>query len=128
MRLGMSKSARCHAMDSGAEQCSGQAVSESWFRWSAALDAVSKVHPALRQAAELACDNVPQLPGPVVIGLDVSGSMSSPITGFRGAGATSRMRCVDVAALFAAAIVRRNPGSLIVPFDTRTFEVTVAPG
>jgi len=85
-----------------------------------------RVRDALGRAAEIACDNVPALPGPVVIGLDVSGSMGSPITGNRGAGATSRMRCVDVAALFAAAIVRRNPGSLIVPFDTRTFEVQVA--
>src|SRR5262249_21839710 len=81
-----------------------------------------EVRQALSHAAEAACDNVPPLPGPVVIGLDVSGSMSSPITGYRGTGATSRMRCVDVAALFAAAVARRNPGSLIVPFDTRTFE------
>ena len=28
------------------------------------------------QAAEIACGNVPELPGPVVIGLDMSGSMS----------------------------------------------------
>ncbi len=35
---------------------------------------------------------------------------------------------MDVAALFTAAVARRNPGSLIVPFDTRTFEVTVAHG
>lgn len=85
------------------------------------------IRDALGRAAEVACDNVPVLPGPVVIGLDVSGSMSCAVTGNRGAGATSRMRCVDVAALFAAAVVRRNPGSLIVPFDTRTFEVAVAP-
>src|SRR5204862_6138556 len=79
------------------------------------------IRDALGRAAEVACDNVPVLPGPVVVGLDVSGSMGSPITGQRGAGGTSKMRCVDVAALFAAAIARRNPGSLIVPFDTRTF-------
>jgi len=85
------------------------------------------IREALGRAAEIACENVPLLAGPVVIGLDVSGSMASAITGNRGAGATGRMRCVDVAALFAAAIARRNPGSLIVPFDTRTFEVTMAP-
>ncbi len=28
------------------------------------------------------------------------------------------MRCVDVAALFAAAILRRNPDSVVIPFDT----------
>ena len=32
------------------------------------------------------------------------------------------MRCVDVAALFAAAILRRNPDSVVVPFDTRAYQ------
>jgi 60 kDa SS-A/Ro ribonucleoprotein len=80
-----------------------------------------KIKVALENAAEIACGNVPELPGPVVIGLDTSGSMSSPVTGHRGRGATSVMRCVDVAALFAAAILRRNPDSMIVPFDTRPY-------
>jgi len=47
-----------------------------------------------------------------VIGLDVSGSMSCPVTGGRGKGATSKMRCVDVAALVAAAFLRRTPAAL----------------
>jgi len=68
------------------------------------------------------------LPGPVVIGLDVSGSMQSPITGHRGGGATSNMRCVDGAALFAAAILRRNPDSIVIPFDDRPHEARVDPG
>jgi 60 kDa SS-A/Ro ribonucleoprotein len=86
------------------------------------------VRDALGTAAELACDNVPELPEPVVIGLDVSGSMSSAITGQRGRGATSKMRCVDVAALFAAALVRRNTGSVVIPFDTAAYPTEVAPG
>ncbi|MBY0525768.1 MAG: TROVE domain-containing protein [Gemmataceae bacterium] len=85
----------------------------------------ARIKDALCAAAELACGNVPSLPGPVVIGLDVSGSMSSAITGRRGRGATSKMRCVDVAALFAAAILRRNPGSVIVPFDTTAHKAEV---
>ena len=68
-----------------------------------------KIKAALHAGAEIACGNVPTLTGPVVIGLDVSSSMSSPITGFRGPGATSKMRCVDVAALFAAAILPATP-------------------
>ena len=72
--------------------------------------------------------NVPELPGPVVIGLDTSGSMGCPVTGFRGRGATTKMRCVDVAALFAAAILRRNPDSVVIPFDTRANNVRVDPG
>jgi len=82
---------------------------------------------ALHQAAEIACGNVPVMPGPVVIGLDVSGSMQSAVTGHRGHGGTSKMRCVDVAALVAAAILRRNPDSIVVPFDTQAFDAKVDP-
>jgi 60 kDa SS-A/Ro ribonucleoprotein len=91
-------------------------------------DVPQMVKAALHNAAEIACGNVPVLPGPVVIGLDVSGSMASPVTGYRGRGATSKMRCVDVAALFAAGILRRNPESVVIPFDTRAYEVKVDPG
>jgi 60 kDa SS-A/Ro ribonucleoprotein len=86
-----------------------------------------KIKTALHEAAEIACGNVPELPGPVVIGLDVSGSMGSAVTGRRGRGATSKMRCVDVAALFAAAILRRNPDSVVIPFDTTAYDVRVDP-
>jgi 60 kDa SS-A/Ro ribonucleoprotein len=75
------------------------------------------ISSALELGADLACGNVPHLPGPVLVGLDVSGSMHSPVTGGRGRGATSAVRCVDAAALFAAAVLRRNPESVIVPFD-----------
>ena len=86
------------------------------------------IKAALHKAAETACGNVPELPGPVLIGgLDVSGSMAAAVTGRRGRGATSRMRCVDVAALFAAAILRRNPDSVVVPFDNNVHEVHVDP-
>jgi 60 kDa SS-A/Ro ribonucleoprotein len=93
----------------------------------AGADVPRAIKAALHQAAEIACGNVPALPGPVVIGLDVSGSMQSPVTGRRGRGATSTMRCVDVAALFAAAILRRNPESLVVPFDDRTHDARLDP-
>jgi 60 kDa SS-A/Ro ribonucleoprotein len=86
-----------------------------------------KIKTALHQAAEIACGNVPELPGPVIIGLDVSASMQSAITGCRGRDATSKMRCVDVAALFAAAILRRNPDSVVIPFDTSAYEARVDP-
>jgi 60 kDa SS-A/Ro ribonucleoprotein len=49
--------------------------------------------------------------------------MASPVTGRRGRGATTARRCVDVAALFAAAVLRRNPGSVVVPFDTEAYAV-----
>ena len=83
---------------------------------------------ALHSAAEVACGQIPVLPGPIVIGLDVSGSMKQAATGNRGRGATSKMRCVDVAALFASAILRNNPQSVVIPFDTRAYQVNVSPG
>ncbi len=86
-----------------------------------------KIKTALHKAAEIACGNVPALPGPVVIGLDTSGSMHSAVTGDRGRGATSKMRCIDVAALFAAAILRRNPDSVVIPFDTEAYECKIDP-
>jgi len=85
-----------------------------------------KIKASLHEAAEIACGNVPELPGPIVIGLDTSGSMGCAITGNRGRG-TSKIRCVDVAALFAAAILRRNPDSLVIPFDTRAYRVGIDP-
>ncbi len=86
-----------------------------------------KIKTALHKAAEIACGNVPELPGPVVIGLDTSGSMSSAVTGNRGRVATSKMRCIDVAALFAAAILRRNPDSIVIPFDTSAYDAKIDP-
>ena len=58
---------------------------------------------------------VPKVPGRVVVCPDVSGSMSSPVTGYRK-GASSKVRCIDVAALVAAAVLRRNreaPGAAV---------------
>ena len=63
------------------------------------LEVPKNIRTSLHNAAEIACGNVPELPGPVVIGLDTSGSMSSAVTGHRGRGATSKSRCINVAAL-----------------------------
>ena len=93
----------------------------------AGAEVPQKIKAALHQAAEIACGAIPALPGPVVIGVDVSGSMRSAVTGNRGRGATSKMRCVDVAALFAAALLRRNPDSLIIPFDDRVHDARLDP-
>lgn len=72
---------------------------------------------ALAQAADLALANVPTLPPNVFVGVDVSSSMQSAITGARGS-ATSKMRCIDVAALIGCAILRKNPTAKLIPFDT----------
>ncbi len=93
----------------------------------ASEDVPRAIKTALHQAAEIACGNVPELPGPVVIGLDTSGSMQSPVTGQRGRGGSTSMRCVDVAALFAAAMLRRNPDSVVIPFDTSAYDAKFDP-
>jgi 60 kDa SS-A/Ro ribonucleoprotein len=75
-----------------------------------------EVRDALQDAMEQAIANVPSIGGRVVVCPDVSGSMRSPVTGFR-AGATSKVRCVDVAALVAAAVLRKNPSATVLPFE-----------
>ena len=74
------------------------------------------VRDALQDAMELSLAQVPALPGRVVVCPDVSGSMSASVTGHRGS-ATSSVRCVDVAALVAAAVLRRNPQARVLPFE-----------
>lgn len=70
---------------------------------------------ALGHAVELAVANVPPLPGFVALCPDVSGSMHSSVTGHRGS-ATSKVRCIDVAALATAAFLRKNEASKVIPF------------
>lgn len=82
-----------------------------------ATDIPHDVKEALQDAMELAIDNIPEISGHVKILVDVSGSMSSPITG--KAGHASSMRCLDVAALIAAALLRVNRHAEILAFDTQ---------
>jgi 60 kDa SS-A/Ro ribonucleoprotein len=85
-----------------------------------------EVREALQDAMEVALANVPAFAGRVVVCPDVSGSMSSAVTGYR-AGATSVVRCIDVAALMAAAIVRKNAGAIVLPFETRVVDIMLNP-
>jgi 60 kDa SS-A/Ro ribonucleoprotein len=71
---------------------------------------------ALQQAMEIAIENVPKVSGKIFLCPDVSGSMSSPATGYRK-GSTTAARCVDIAALVSAAFVRRNPMAEVIPFS-----------
>jgi 60 kDa SS-A/Ro ribonucleoprotein len=77
-----------------------------------------EVKEALHDAMEVAVENVPSIDGNVYVLVDVSGSMHSPVTGHR-AGATTQVRCIDVAALVAAAILRKNPWAQVMPFHDR---------
>ena len=79
-------------------------------------DVDERLRDALHDAMELSVANVPVLSGSVAVCPDVSGSMSSPVTGYRP-GATSVVRCIDVAALVAAAVLRKNPKARVLPFE-----------
>ncbi len=81
---------------------------------------------ALQTALEHSLANVPELPGRVVVCPDVSGSMSSPVSGFRGSASTA-VRCVDVAALVAAALLRKNRQTRILPFENAVVKVDLNP-
>ncbi|MFG0286027.1 MAG: TROVE domain-containing protein [Phycisphaerales bacterium JB039] len=81
---------------------------------------------SLEAALEIAVRNVPELPGRTVVCVDVSGSMHSPVTGYRK-GSTTAVRCVDVAALMAAAVLRRNVDADVMPFHDRVLDVRLNP-
>lgn len=81
---------------------------------------------ALQDAMEVAVGNVPEIDGKVWVLPDVSGSMHSAVTGYR-TGATSAVRCIDVAALVAAAMVRKNRGATVLPFSDSVVETKVNP-
>lgn len=85
-----------------------------------------RVKNALQDAMEHAIANVPTIDGHVWVCPDVSGSMHSPVTGWRK-GATTAVRCVDVAALFAAAMVRRNPRAKVLPFEQAVVPIELNP-
>lgn len=81
-----------------------------------ATEVPERIRDALERAMEIALTRVPRLPGRVLVCPDVSGSMHSPVTGWRR-GATTATRCLDVAALVAAAFLRRDRRTLILPFE-----------
>lgn len=77
----------------------------------------SEVRDALHDAMEIAIENVPTFTQDgVIVLVDVSGSMGSPVS-VRPDGKPSAVTCLDVAGLFGSAILRKNPGSVVLPFD-----------
>jgi 60 kDa SS-A/Ro ribonucleoprotein len=85
-----------------------------------------QITEALQDAMEIATENVPAIKGKVYVFPDVSGSMSSPATGVRR-GATSTVRCIDIAGLVASAILRKNPTAEVLPFENGVVDVRLNP-
>ncbi len=83
-----------------------------------------EIREALQDAMELAIENVAKIEGQIVVCPDVSGSMGSPVTGYRK-GSSSKVLCVDVAALVAAAVQRKNPLAQIIPFESDVVKLSL---
>lgn len=84
------------------------------------------VREALQDALEISVQNVPSFEGRVVVCPDASGSMHCSVTGKRGS-ASSAARCLDVSALIAAAVLRRNPSARVIPFKEDVVDITLNP-
>lgn len=89
-------------------------------------DVPRAITESLQDAMEIAISNVPHVNGKVYVFPDISGSMRSPVTGHRE-GSTSKVRCVDVAALVAAAILRQNPSAEVIPFESNIVKCRLNP-
>jgi 60 kDa SS-A/Ro ribonucleoprotein len=94
--------------------------------WKMAGGLPREVVDALGDAMELATANVPAIEGKVYVCPDTSGSMGSPVTGHRE-GATSKVTCLDVAALVTAALLRKNPDAEVLPFAEEVKQARLDP-
>lgn len=89
-------------------------------------DIPREITEALQDAMEIATENVPVINSKVYVLPDVSGSMGSSVTGYRK-GATSTVRCIDVAGLVASAILRKNPTAEVLPFENDVVDIALNP-
>ena len=72
----------------------------------------SRVFDALENAVEASIENVPAIPGTTVIAVDVSGSMSNPVS------AKSKMRCYEIAMMLGLIANKICDNSYFYTFDT----------
>ena len=89
-------------------------------------DIPQEVCEALQDAMEIATANVPEFKGKVYVFPDISGSMHSAVTGYRR-GATTAVRCIDIAALVAATVLRKNPQAEVIPFESDVVQIRLNP-
>lgn len=87
----------------------------------------SEVRNALQDAMEIAITNVPAVEGQVYVCPDVSASMTWAAATGQRKGATSKVRCIDIAALVTAAILRKNPQAEVLPFAEALRQVNLNP-
>lgn len=85
-----------------------------------------KITNALQDAMEVSTRNIPKFKGKVVIAVDCSGSMDSPVTGARGS-VTSKTTCKQVASLIAACVLRNSDNVDVLRFTTESERVKLNP-
>ena len=85
-------------------------------------DLPREIVQALKEALEISLENVPSFGGHVVVCPDVSGSMRSPVTGYRK-GASSAVSCIDVAGLMASVVLRNSDTAKVLPFEVCVSDV-----
>ena len=88
-------------------------------------DLPSEIVEALKEALEISLENVPSFGGNVVVCPDVSGSMSWSVSGYRK-GATSAVRCIDVAGLMASVVLRNSETTKVLPFEVCVTDVKLS--
>jgi 60 kDa SS-A/Ro ribonucleoprotein len=91
-----------------------------------ATDIPYEVKESLQDAMEIAIANVPKFDTTVYVAVDHSWSMQGAVTGRRD-GSTSKVRCVDVASLMGASILRNNKQATLLPFNTHVSDIEVNP-
>ncbi len=89
-------------------------------------DVPREVKEALQDAMEHATANVPSIPGGVWVLPDISGSMQSPVSGFRK-GATTKVSCLQAASLVAACFLRANRSAEVLPFSDHVVPAELNP-
>jgi len=89
------------------------------FRYLTAYETLSsvgganRVMSALDRAMEISLKNVPEFPGKTLVALDTSGSMVG--------------KSFTIGSMFAAALIKTNPGARLRTFNTSHKDVSVAP-
>ncbi|NJL70550.1 MAG: RNA-binding protein [Candidatus Competibacteraceae bacterium] len=91
------------------------------------VEVPNAISEALQDAMEISIDNVPSFgDGKIFVAVDTSGSMTSAVTGYRN-GSTTNVSCVQVAGLFASAIVRKNRDADVYTFADDAVKVSLNP-
>lgn len=80
-----------------------------------------RIANSLSDAMEISFDNVPEIKGRTLVGMDSSGSMSCRVDD------KSTTRYIDIAAIFATAVVKKSPKSEAVAFDTELRKLFINP-